>query len=307
MPRTSSGREPSPRDAWPMTSTPTATRTSATRRARALSRRRASSSAATEPTPARRTSSSISPASMSSESSNSSLSCGSRRVSEMKSRPCTRKAPAMAMRWVRTCGRSVVGALTGPSWPGGAPPSGCHADYAGAVTLRIRIDLSYDGTAFSGWAAQPGRRTVEGVLSEALTTILRSPEPVRLVVAGRTDAGVHARGQVAHADIDEQAWDAVSGRSARAPEEAAATRLRGILPADIGRPGRDARPGGVRRPVLGAAPSVPLPAVRRPGAARPAAPSRHRARPRPARRRAHGRGGADPARAARLRGLLPAS
>jgi tRNA pseudouridine38-40 synthase len=102
------------------------------------------------------------------------------------------------------------------------------------VTLRIRIDLSYDGTAFSGWAAQPGRRTVEGVLAEALTTILRSPALVRLVVAGRTDAGVHARGQVAHADIDEQAWDAVSGRSARPPEEAAATRLRGILPADVG-------------------------------------------------------------------------
>ena len=102
------------------------------------------------------------------------------------------------------------------------------------MTLRIRIDLSYDGTAFSGWAAQPGRRTVEGVLSEALTTILRSPEPVRLVVAGRTDAGVHARGQVAHADVDEQCWDAVSGRSARPPEEAAATRLRGILPADVG-------------------------------------------------------------------------
>jgi len=102
------------------------------------------------------------------------------------------------------------------------------------VTLRIRIDLSYDGTAFSGWAAQPGRRTIEGVLSEALTTILRGPEPVRLVVAGRTDAGVHARGQVAHADIDERAWDAVSGRSARPPEEAAAARLRGILPADVG-------------------------------------------------------------------------
>jgi tRNA pseudouridine38-40 synthase len=102
------------------------------------------------------------------------------------------------------------------------------------VTLRIRIDLSYDGTGFSGWAAQPGRRTVEGMLGEALTTILRSPEPVRLVVAGRTDAGVHARGQVAHADVDPPAWDAVSGRSARPPEEAAATRLRGILPDDIG-------------------------------------------------------------------------
>jgi tRNA pseudouridine38-40 synthase len=113
--------------------------------------------------------------------------------------------------------------------------SGAHKprDYAGAVTLRIRIDLSYDGTAFSGWAAQPGRRTVEGTLAEALTTLLRSPEPVRLVVAGRTDAGVHARGQVVHADVDPQAWAALRGRSVRPAEEAAATRLRGILPADV--------------------------------------------------------------------------
>lgn len=101
------------------------------------------------------------------------------------------------------------------------------------MTLRIRIDLSYDGTAFSGWAAQPRRRTVEGVLSAALTTVLRSPEPVRLVVAGRTDAGVHARGQVAHADVEPRAWQALRGRSGRPVEEAAATRLRGILPADV--------------------------------------------------------------------------
>jgi tRNA pseudouridine38-40 synthase len=102
------------------------------------------------------------------------------------------------------------------------------------VTLRIRVDLSYDGTAFSGWAAQPGRRTVEGALTDALTTLLRAPEPVRLTVAGRTDAGVHARGQVAHVDVDPGAWDRVRGRSTRPPEEAAATRLRGILPPDIG-------------------------------------------------------------------------
>ena len=68
-------------------------------------------------------------------------------------------------------------------------------------TVRLRLDFAYDGTDFSGWAAQPGRRTVEGELSAALTTVLRAPEPVRLTVAGRTDAGVHARGQVAHADI----------------------------------------------------------------------------------------------------------
>jgi tRNA pseudouridine38-40 synthase len=101
------------------------------------------------------------------------------------------------------------------------------------VTLRIRLDLGYDGTGFSGWAAQPGLRTVEGVLSEALTTVLRAPEPVRLTVAGRTDAGVHARGQVAHADVDDTAWGRLPGRSGRTPQVAAVRRLGGVLPPDL--------------------------------------------------------------------------
>jgi tRNA pseudouridine38-40 synthase len=101
------------------------------------------------------------------------------------------------------------------------------------VTLRIRLDLAYDGTAFSGWAAQPGRRTVEGVLGAALTTVLRAPEPVRLTVAGRTDAGVHARGQVAHADVEGEAWSALRGRSGVSSEVAAVRRLGGVLPADV--------------------------------------------------------------------------
>jgi tRNA pseudouridine38-40 synthase len=66
-----------------------------------------------------------------------------------------------------------------------------------------RLDLSYDGTGFGGWAKQPGRRTVEGVLEEALEVVLR--ERVHLSVAGRTDAGVHAIAQVssfaAHATV----------------------------------------------------------------------------------------------------------
>ena len=98
--------------------------------------------------------------------------------------------------------------------------------------MRIRIDLAYDGTDFSGWAAQPGLRTVEGELSAALGTILRT-DPPRLTVGGRTDAGVHARGSVAHADIDDTAWAGLPGRSDRPPHEAAVTRLAGVLPADV--------------------------------------------------------------------------
>ncbi len=67
--------------------------------------------------------------------------------------------------------------------------------------MRLRIDLAYDGTDFRGWAVQPGLRTVQGELSTALATALRVPE-VSLVCAGRTDAGVHARAQVVHLDLD---------------------------------------------------------------------------------------------------------
>ena len=75
-----------------------------------------------------------------------------------------------------------------------------------AEACRVRIDLSYDGGGFSGWARQPGQRTVQQVLEDALGQVLRADPPVRLTVAGRTDAGVHARGQVAHADLSRAAW-----------------------------------------------------------------------------------------------------
>ena len=70
------------------------------------------------------------------------------------------------------------------------------------MTTRIRIDLAYDGTGFSGWAKQPEHKSVAGVLEDALGRVLRSdPSAFSLVVAGRTDAGVHATRQVCHVDI----------------------------------------------------------------------------------------------------------
>lgn len=67
---------------------------------------------------------------------------------------------------------------------------------------RIRLDISYDGTNFQGWSAQPGLRTVQGELDAALAIIFGSTAPTSaLTVAGRTDAGVHATGQVAHLDL----------------------------------------------------------------------------------------------------------
>lgn len=99
--------------------------------------------------------------------------------------------------------------------------------------MRLRIDFAYDGTDFSGWAAQPGLRTVEDELSRSLTTVLRAPAPIRLTIAGRTDAGVHARGAVCHADVNEGAYVALPGRSDRSPDASAVLRLNGLLPADV--------------------------------------------------------------------------
>jgi tRNA pseudouridine38-40 synthase len=85
-----------------------------------------------------------------------------------------------------------------------ATSSGVGLEARPGELLRARIDLAYDGTDFAGWARQPGQRTVQGVLEQALAVVLRVapeyPQPT-VTVAGRTDAGVHARGQVAHGDF----------------------------------------------------------------------------------------------------------
>jgi tRNA pseudouridine38-40 synthase len=92
--------------------------------------------------------------------------------------------------------------------------------------LRLRLDLAYDGTDFSGWATQPGRRTVQGALEEALERVLRLPDPPHLTVAGRTDAGVHAEGQAAHLDVPRETW-------ADATPDRVLWSLAGVLPPDV--------------------------------------------------------------------------
>jgi len=128
---------------------------------------------------------------------------------------------------------------------------------------RIRLDIAYDGTDFSGWARQPGLRTVQGVLEETLATLFRRYPPAPSVnVAGRTDAGVHATGQVAHLDLDDAQLRSLRrrGDDARtmAPEALAVLlgqRINGVLGADsdvvvasrLAPPGFDARFSAVWR------------------------------------------------------------
>lgn len=98
--------------------------------------------------------------------------------------------------------------------------------------MRLRLDLAYDGTDFHGWAIQPSLRTVQGTIEEGLARVL-GVESVAVMCAGRTDAGVHARAQVVHVDVDEQALVASVGRGAAEPVDALLRRLNGVLPRDV--------------------------------------------------------------------------
>jgi tRNA pseudouridine38-40 synthase len=90
------------------------------------------------------------------------------------------------------------------------------------------MDLGYDGTQYAGWARQPGQRTVQGVLEGALATVLRLDDhEVQLTCAGRTDAGVHARGQVAHVDVALATYERLR---AKGSIDALTRRLAGVLP-----------------------------------------------------------------------------
>ena len=89
--------------------------------------------------------------------------------------------------------------------------------------VRVRLDVAYDGTHFSGWAIQPDRRTVAGEIWGALAQLFG--DPTGLVVAGRTDAGVHATGQVCHVDLPQGQWERFKDTALR--------RLAGLLPPDV--------------------------------------------------------------------------
>lgn len=98
--------------------------------------------------------------------------------------------------------------------------------------MRLRLDLSYDGLGFHGWARQPDLRTVQAEVELALDTVLRTSGSA-LTVAGRTDTGVHARGQVAHVDVPADGVAPDTGRRHEPALDALRRRLNGVLDRDI--------------------------------------------------------------------------
>lgn len=110
-----------------------------------------------------------------------------------------------------------------------------RADGPNSGIVRYRLDIAYDGTAFHGWGRQPALRTVQGTVEDALALLFDgTPEHPKLVVAGRTDAGVHAVGQVAHLDLTDAQAQALSPQSL-------CRRLAGVLAHDADVIVRDVR------------------------------------------------------------------
>ena len=96
-------------------------------------------------------------------------------------------------------------------------------DPADDATVRLRLDIAYDGTEFAGWAFQPNARTVAGEIQTGLSRLFSAA--TGLTVAGRTDAGVHATGQVAHVDVPAVEWQRLAA--------GLLWRMRGVLPPDV--------------------------------------------------------------------------
>ena len=177
------------------------------------------------------------------------------RTSRPKTPPSRRrKKPRLPKRSPRPPRSTPRPLTTRPTTPSSEALNEPAIDSGGGF-VRLRLDIAYDGTEFAGWAAQAGQRTVAGVLDHTLSTVFRTPVQSR--AAGRTDAGVHATGQVAHVDVPTEALPHAFGRTPR-PDDSEflplVRRLARFLPADvrvleIGRaaPGFDARFSALRR------------------------------------------------------------
>ena len=112
--------------------------------------------------------------------------------------------------------------------------------------MRIKLTLEYDGTGFHGWAAQPGLRTVEGVVGDALRSLFSVAE--NIAVAGRTDTGVHALGNVVSADV-----------GGGPPIERVAEALNTLLPDDVAAVAAEEAPSGLPRAPRRAVAQLSLP------------------------------------------------